>query len=79
MRLWDRGLEEKTPSPLHSWSKASAPTSARKAVEVILWTSYTLLCVAKSTFITRGSRGPANLAMALGRRHVGRSWGLRLP
>ena len=37
-------------------------------MELTLWISYTLLCVAKSAFIIRGSRGPANLAMALGRR-----------
>lgn len=48
-------------------------------MEVTLWTSYMLLCVVKSSFITRGSRGPANFAMALGRRHTGKSWGLRLP
>lgn len=42
-----------------------APTSARKAVDVTLWTSYTLLCVLRSAFITRGSRGPANFAIAL--------------
>ena len=75
--LWG-GLHTALPHP-DSWSKASAPTSARKAVEVTLWTSYTPLCVAKSTFITRGSRGPANFAMALGRRHAGRGWDLRLP
>lgn len=35
-------------------------------MEVTLWASYTLLCAPSSAFITRGSRGPANLAMALG-------------
>lgn len=46
----------------------AVPTSARKAVEVTLWMSYTLLCVLNSAFVTKGSRGPANFAMALGRR-----------
>lgn len=45
--------------------RQAAPTSARKAVEVTLWTSYTLLCAPRSAFITRGSRGPANFTMAL--------------
>lgn len=45
----------------------TAPTSARKAVEVVLWISYVLLCMHMSAFITRGSRGPANLAIALGK------------
>lgn len=44
-----------------------ATTSARNPVEVTRWISYTLLCVHTSSFITRGSRGPANLAMALGK------------
>lgn len=35
-------------------------------MEVTLWISYTLLCAHTSPFITRGSRGPANFAMALG-------------
>lgn len=35
-------------------------------MEVTLWASYTLLCAPSSAFITRGSRGPANFAMALG-------------
>lgn len=35
-------------------------------MEVTLCVSYTLLCVHTSAFITRGSRGPADLAMALG-------------
>lgn len=51
------------------------PTSARKAVEVILWISYTLFCVHPSAFITRGSRGPAYFAMELGKETPkGRSW-----
>lgn len=37
-------------------------------MELTLCISYALLCVAKSAFIIGGSRGPANLAMALGRR-----------
>lgn len=36
-------------------------------MEVTLWISYTLLCVHRSAFVTRGSRGPAHLAMALER------------
>lgn len=43
------------------------PTSARNPVEVTRWISYVLPCVHTSAVITRGSRGPANLAMALGR------------
>lgn len=43
------------------------PTSARKAVQVTLWISYTLFCVHPSAFITRGSRGPTYFAMELGK------------
>ena len=58
--------QERGRAPLGPPEQA-APTSARKLVEVTRWISYTLLCVHTSAFITRGSRGPANLAMALGR------------
>lgn len=40
-------------------------------MEVTLWISYTLLCVLTSPFITRGSRGPANFAIALGKEATG--------
>lgn len=55
--------------------KTEGPTSARKAVVVTLWISYTLLCVHTSAFITRGRRGPAYFAMELGKEvPKGRSW-----
>jgi hypothetical protein len=45
----------------------AGPTSARNAVEVTLWISYTLFCVHARAFVTGGSRGPAYFAMELGK------------
>lgn len=59
---WGGGAPPALPGP-----QQEATTSARNPVEVTRWISYTLLCVHTSSFITRGSRGPANLAMALGK------------